>query len=154
MEDKHIIPIPPEVLAQAQANIDATNTLLAPYLLPLTPTERRDLPKMGDKTLSFVEKAQVYAHQYPQLCPSYLDLIGFDTDMTDATGLRKVHIAAKQLSDNIDDTTIVAGSEAYQAALVFYNAIKAAAVQDIPGAKEVYDDLKARFPKVKRKNEA
>jgi hypothetical protein len=153
MEDKHVTPIPPNVLAQAQANIDAANAALAPYLLPLTPQERRDLLKMGDKTLSFVEKAQDYAHQYPSLCPSYLDLTGFDADMTDATGLRKLHITAKQLSDNIDDTSMVAGSESLQSALMFYNAIKAAAAQDIPGAKEVYADLKARFPRVKRKHE-
>lgn len=153
MEDKHVIPIPPEVLAQAQANIDNTNVSLTTYLLPLTPTERHDLPKMGDKTLSFVEKAQDYAHQYPQLCPSYLNLAKFDSDMTDATGLRRLHIAAKQLSDNIDDTMMVSGSEAYQAALVFYSAVKAAAAQDIPGAKEVYNDLKARFPSIKRKQD-
>ncbi|MDR2042282.1 MAG: hypothetical protein LBP98_08210, partial [Tannerella sp.] len=128
-------------------------TLLAPYLLPLTPTERRDMPKMGDKTLSFIKKAQDYAHQYPQFCPSYFNISGFDTDMTDATGLRTVHISARQLSDNIDDTIMVAGSEAYQAALVFYNAVKAAAAQDIPGAKEVYADLKARFPRTKHKKE-
>jgi hypothetical protein len=64
MEDKHVTPIPSDVLAQA--NIDAANALLAPYLLPLTPDERHDLPKMGDKTLSFVEKAQDYAHKYPR----------------------------------------------------------------------------------------
>jgi hypothetical protein len=46
---------------------------------------------------------------------------------------------------------MVAGSEAYQAALMFYNVVKTAAAQDIPGAKEVYNDLKARFPSVKRK---
>jgi hypothetical protein len=97
--------------------------------------------------------AQDYAHKYPQLCPSYLNLTAFDTDMTDATGLRTVHISDKQLSDGINDTVMVAGSEAYQAALVFYNAVKAAAAQDIPGVKGVYDDLKARFPRVKRKNE-
>jgi hypothetical protein len=108
---------------------------------------------MGDKTLSFVEEAKDYAHQYPQLCPSYLDLKKFDTDMSDATGLRMVHIAAKQLSDSIDDMTMVAGSEAYQAALVFYKAAKAAAEQNIPGAKEVYADLKARFPRKRSKKE-
>ncbi|MDR1341614.1 MAG: hypothetical protein LBK58_16425, partial [Prevotellaceae bacterium] len=127
MENRHVVLIPPGVLAQAQTQINALNTLLAPYLLPLTPDERHDLPKMGDKTLSFVEKAKDYAHQYPQLCPSYLDIPAFDIDMADATGLRTVHIAARQLSDNIDDTVLVAGSEAYQAALVFYNAVKAAA---------------------------
>jgi hypothetical protein len=151
MEDKHIIPIPAQVLAQAQSSINSAITLLAPYLLPLTPDERHDLPKMGDKTLSFVEKALDYAHQYPTLCPSYLKMTDFDVDMADATGLRKLHVTAKQLSDGIDDTVMVAGSEAYQAALVFYNAVKAAAAQDIPGAKEVYNDLKKRFPSIKRK---
>jgi hypothetical protein len=153
MKDRHVIPIPPEVLSQAQADVEAALAKLTPYLLSLTPTERQNLPKMGNKTLSFVEKAQAYAHQYPQLCPSYLDMTAFDTDMTDATGLRQVHIVAKQLSDDIDDTVMVAGSEAYQSALVFYNAIKAAATQNVPGAREVYDDLKARFPRVKRKKE-
>ncbi|MDR1154728.1 MAG: hypothetical protein LBL04_08440 [Bacteroidales bacterium] len=46
---------------------------------------------------------------------------------------------------------MVAGSESCQAALVFYNAVKAAAAQDIPGAREMYSDLKARFPSIKRK---
>jgi GrpB-like predicted nucleotidyltransferase (UPF0157 family) len=153
MEDKHVVPIPPDVLAQAQLHIDAALATLAPYLLPLTPEQRHDIPKMGNKTLSFVEKAQDYAHHYPQLCPSYLNLAAFDTDMADATGLRTVHISARQLSDDIDDTVMVAGSEAYQAALVFYNAVKAAAAQEVPGAKEVYNDLKARFPGTKRKKE-
>jgi hypothetical protein len=146
-----VLPIPAEILSQAQTQINAVISLLSPYVLPLTPEERHTLPKMGDKTLSFVEKAKDYAHQYPQLCPSYLNVTGFDIDMADATGLRTIHISAKQLSDNIDDTVMVAGSEAYQAALVFYSAVKAAAVQDIPGAKEVYRDLKSRFPAVPRK---
>jgi hypothetical protein len=35
-----------------------------------------------------------------------------------------------------------AGSEALQAALVFYNSAKVAASQDISGAKAVYEELK------------
>jgi hypothetical protein len=153
MENKHVIPIPPEVLAQAQANIEAAIASLTPYLLPLTAAERHGLPKMGDGSLGFVSKARDYAHQYPALCPSYLNIADFDIDMTDATGLRRLHVVAKQLSDGIDDTVMVAGSEAYQAALVFYKAVKAAAAQDISGAKEVYNDLKARFPSIKRKKD-
>jgi hypothetical protein len=60
-----------------------------------------------------------------------------------------VHITARQLSDNIDDTVMVADSEACRAALTFYSAVKAAAAQNIPNAKAMYDDLKARFPTVK-----
>jgi hypothetical protein len=34
----------------------------------------------------------------------------------------------------------------YQAALVFYKSVKMAAEQNVPGAKTVYEELKARFP--------
>jgi hypothetical protein len=153
MEDKHVLPIPPEIMAQAQQKIDEANALLAPYFLPLTPQERLELAKMGDKTLSFVEKANDYVHHYPAFVPSYLNTVAFDTDMTDATGLRVLNTSARQLADNIDDTAMVAGSEAYQASLVFYNAVKAAFAQNIPGAKEVYNDLKNRFPGRKRKTD-
>jgi hypothetical protein len=56
------------------------------------------------------------------------------------------------LEEAIDDTEMAAGSEAYQAALVFYKSIKMAAEQDIPGAKAVYEELKTRFPGGKRKS--
>jgi hypothetical protein len=45
---------------------------------------------------------------------------------------------------------MTAGSEAYQAALVFYNSVKVAASQGITGAKAVYEELKKRFPGKKR----
>jgi hypothetical protein len=153
MDNKHVLPIPPEKLAQAQLKIDEAIAILAPYVLPLTPQERIELPKMGDKTLSFVEKAHDYAHHYPHFVPSYLNVTDFDTDIADAIGLRVLNTSAEQLADNIDDTVMVAGSEAYQAALVFYHAVKAAAAQDVPAAKEIYNDLKTRFPHKKHKVE-
>jgi hypothetical protein len=52
-----------------------------------------------------------------------------------------------QLSEKLDDTTMEAGSEAFSAALVFYNAVKAAAKAGVPGMKVVADDLQARFPR-------
>jgi hypothetical protein len=147
-----MLPIPPEVLTQAQANIDATIALLAPYVLPLTPEERRDMPKTGNKSLSFVEKAYDYAKHFPELCPSYLNIADFGVDMADATGLRVLLISAQQLADNIDDTALVAGSESFQAALTFYAAVKTAVDRDVPGAKEAYNQLKERFPGTKRKS--
>ena len=153
MRNIHITPVPAIVIADTLTNIDACSTALAPYMIPLTPEERHNLLKMGNKTLSFVVKALDYARHYPQLCPSFLNIVDFEADVADATGLRTLHIAAKQLADNIDDTIMVAGSEAYQSALVFYNAIKIAAAQDIPGAKEIYHELKARFPGGRRRVE-
>jgi hypothetical protein len=54
------------------------------------------------------------------------------------------------LEEGISNTQMTAGSEAYQAALTFYNSVKVAALQGIPGAQAVYEELKRRFPGSKR----
>jgi hypothetical protein len=46
----------------------------------------------------------------------------------------------------VEDTIMVAGSEAYYAALAVYHNVQAAAKQDIPGAKAIYEDLRPHFP--------
>jgi hypothetical protein len=45
----------------------------------------------------------------------------------------------------------VADSEAYQTSLVFYNAMKLLAFQDVSGAKAVYEELKKFFHKTHSK---
>jgi hypothetical protein len=152
MENRHAVVIPADILAQVQNLVKQANTLLLPYVTPLTPAERHSTLKMGEKTLSFVEKSFEFAMQNPNLVPPYLDMAEFRTDFTDARNLWSVLLASQQLHENLDDTTMTAGSEAYQAALVFYNSIKMAARQDIPGAKAVYEELKKRFSGGKRKS--
>ncbi|MDR1606515.1 MAG: hypothetical protein LBS41_05320 [Streptococcaceae bacterium] len=151
MQTKHQTQIPDYVLEEVQDMINKANALLAPYQVVMTPKERLRLPRMGNKTLSFVAKALDYAQQYPQYCPTYLNLSDFVIDMADATKLRRVLIISQQLSATLDNTVVVSGSEAFQAALIFYQAIKAAANQGVPGAKEVYLELKERFPQASKK---
>jgi hypothetical protein len=106
------------------------------------------LPKMDEKTFSFVEKSYEFAVQNPHLCPPYLDMAVFNTDFN----LLALNNATLQLREATDDTAMTAGSEAYQASLVFYNSMKMAARQDVPDAKAVYEELWKRFPGTKRKN--
>jgi hypothetical protein len=151
-DNKHVQAIPQDVLTQAQTKINEVATLLAPYVVALTPAERHELPKMGEKTIGFVEKAYDFAKQNPNLVPPYLDMTAFGTDFGDAHGLWTLVNSIRQLDENAGDTEMVAGSEAYQAALVFYKSVKMAAAQDIPGAKAVYEELRTRFPGGKRKS--
>ncbi|MDR1122094.1 MAG: hypothetical protein LBM08_14440, partial [Dysgonamonadaceae bacterium] len=146
MEDKHSLSIPADILAQIQNLVNQANSLLLPYVTPLTPAQRQSLPKMGEKTFSFVEKAHEFATQNPKLCPPYLDMTAFNTDFADTHNLLTLNNATLQLHEATDDTAMTAGSEAYQASLVFYNSVKMAARQDIPGAKAVYEELRKRFP--------
>ena len=150
-DNKHVQAIPEDVLTQAQTKIDEVKTLLAPYMVALTPAERHEMPKMGEKTISFVEKAYDFAKQNPNLVPPYLNMSDFGKDFGDAHGLWTLVNSIRQLDENVSDTEMTAGSEAYQAALVFYKSVKMAAAQDVPGAKAVYEELKTRFPGGKRK---
>jgi hypothetical protein len=153
MNEKNSLFIPPEVLAQVKNFISQATAMLLPYVSTLTPHERQKVAKMGEKTLSFVEKAYEFAVDNPTLCPPYLDMAAFGIDFNDAHNLWTLTLAIKQLYENVDDTGMMAGSEAYQSALVFYNSVKMAARQDVPGAKAVYEELKKRFPSIKRKAE-
>jgi hypothetical protein len=152
--NQHTQAIPSTVLVQAQAKIDEARAILAPYLLALTPTERQTLPKMGERTIAFVEKAYDFARQNPGLAPPYLGLESFGVDFADAHGLWTLLNTVQQLKEAVDDTEMAAGSEAYQAALVFYHSAKAAAAQDVPGAKAVYEELKIRFPQTGKRRSA
>jgi hypothetical protein len=144
--NKHLILIPSEIEVEAIRKIAEVANLLKPYGIPLTSEERRRIPKMGEKSLSFVNKAHELAVANPDLCPSYLDMTEFGIDFADATHLVVLKNAIKQLFEEIDDTEMIAGSEAYQSSLTFYNYVKGAAERDVVGAKAVYEELKTRFP--------
>jgi len=150
--NKHNASIPEDVLAQVLTKVNEIKLILASCMVPLTPTERQEMLKMGEKTLAFVEKAYAFATENPHLLPAFLDMDAFGTDFADAHNLVTLVNSIRQLYENVSDTEMAAGSEAYQAALVFYNSVKVAAAQDVSGAKAVYEDLKTRFPRGRRKS--
>jgi hypothetical protein len=148
----HLQAINDETLQAIVQKLDELQSLMEPFATPLTPTERMTLPKMGEKTLAFVEKCFEFAQSNPKLCPHYLDMGEFETDYRDAHGLYSAVNKARQLLDNLADTQMCAGSEAFQAALLFYHSAKVAANGDIPGAKAVYGELRKRFPSPRRRD--
>jgi hypothetical protein len=151
MKNEHLEAIPVDVIAQVKSKLNEIRTVLNPYVVALTPAERRKLPKMGDKSLTFVEKSYAYALENPAFVPSYLDMQAFGVDFADAHGLWIVRNDAQQVYETLDDSVLSAGSESFQASLVFYNSVKVAAAQDVPGAKAIYEELKHRFPGHKHK---
>jgi hypothetical protein len=137
----------------AVTKLDELIKLFEAYITPLTPQERHDLPKMGPKTLEFVEKCYEFAEANPNLRPAYLNMNEFKIDFSDAHNLYLTVNKATQLLENLSDTQLAAGSEAYQSSLMFYNAVKNAAANDISGAKAVYEELRKRYPGKKRRRD-
>jgi hypothetical protein len=151
MRTTHQLQVPADVLEEVGDMLKQVDQLLKPYVVTLSVQDRRELSKMGDKTLSFVTKAYDFAKQSPQIFPAYLNLSDFEVDLTDALKLRTLVVMTQQLTGALDDTAMAAGSEAYSAARHFYQAAKAASEQHVPGAKEIAKELRERFPNNKRR---
>lgn len=144
-----------QIPAQDEADINnALNTLvqkLMPHLITISDSERQTLPKMKDKTLAFVTKATEHAEQNPSLVPLYLDVTEWRRDFAAVEKLRVIGNQVSQLLRAIEDSAMVAGSEAYVAALSFYKNTQLAAKLNIQGAKDITDDLQVRFNNQGRK---
>ena len=137
--------IPAKVLADVQQHLDAIKAALAPYLLSLTPDERRTMLRMADKTVAFVQKAADYAATTPAFVPGFVDLAELQQDAAGVQALTPLRQQFEQLAADTDSTMMVAGGEAYANSLTIYHNIKFLAKSKQPGAQVAYDDLSQRF---------
>ncbi len=144
-ENNISIKISPEDVAAVQNALQTIETTLRPYLIALTSEERRQLAKVSDKTMPFVEKALDYARVNPQFGPAYLDVNELKVDVDAVYSLTQILRPIEQLNEGLNDTIMMAGSEAYTGALAYYNSVKQAAKINVPGAKSVHEDLSKRF---------
>ena len=138
--------IPAPVLTEVQTHLDAIKAALAPYLLSLTPEERRTMLRMADKTVAFVSKTTEYATTNAAFVPAFVDLAELKQDTAGIAALTPLRQQFEQLALDTDSTVMVAGSEAYGNALTVYGNIKFMAKNKQPGAQAAFDDLKVRFP--------
>lgn len=134
----------------------AVNTLvniLEPKLKTLLPEERRELPKMGDKTVAFVEKALEFGQEYPQYMPAFIEVPEALIDFEAVKTMRNYFTQLERITNQLDDSMLLAGSEAYGSALSIYKVMKNAAAMGQPGAEEAVQELANRFPRGKRRTE-
>jgi hypothetical protein len=141
-------------LNDVNSAIATLKTKLYSKLKTLSTADRVEMPKMGDKTTAFVQKSYEYAKQNADLIPAFLNLDDFNTDVQAIDTLRSVYIQLEQITDAIDDTLVLSGSEAYQAALIFYNSVKNGAKAKIGNSETIYADLSSRFPGPKQAKKA
>jgi hypothetical protein len=134
--------------------IDKAITVLQaklPFLVGLTPEERKYLPKMGDKSRAFVLRALEVGQKNEGMLPRAFDLEEMRRDVQLYQALYPIYLAVSQLGELIDDSLTEIGSESYAAALVVYNAAKTNG--QASGLDEALDDLGKRFARKSKKVE-
>ena len=139
------VKIPQKEMAAATEKLNELLGILKPYLVALTPDERRELPKMSDGNAPFVDKALHYARTNPELSPAFVNVDELEIDLKAVNDLSQIYRLAEKLCSGLNDTIMLSGSEAYVAALAFYKSVKVAANMNVAGAQPIYEDLKKRF---------
>ncbi len=150
-ENQISVEIPKEVIKKVTTKLQECKNELAPYLQALTKDERSGILKMGDKSLPTVQKVKSYMKTNPEFVPGYMDKEEFLKDEAVVSQLTPINNMAEQLYSDIDDTLMLAGSEALGGALLYYGQVREADNKGVTSAKPIYDDLKKRFSKKKTK---
>ena len=87
--------------AKTDSAILSLRETLLPKLKELNPEEKKDVAKMGDKTIAFVQKALEQAEANPDLVPPFLDVTEFKSDFDAVEKLRQLQASLAQLVDGI-----------------------------------------------------
>jgi hypothetical protein len=146
MSNRISFEIPDEDMQAIRAAIATLQEKLQPHLVDLGPTDRRTMPRMGAKTVDFVSKTLGSATAHPQIIPGFVDLAEFTRDFAAVGTLRGLQQPLRQLSDLVEDSLTLSGSEAYSAALACYESFKSASKRGVPGMTTIAEDLAERFP--------
>jgi hypothetical protein len=125
--------------------VNVLTTKLQPYLIALSPNERNNLPKINDKTFSFVNKATEYAGTNPEFTPIHIDVDSLTADVNTVAALRSIAGVLEQTVAYLNDTILLTGSEALVASLSYYNSVKHAAQKGHINAKPIHEDLKGKI---------
>ena len=115
-----------------------------PFLIGLSPTEKRRMSKIGTKAQNFTEKALKMAERYPNVIPNGLDVDAAQEQMTLFWYLHDVLQQLNELKTLVECTQMLAGSEAYAAARLAYRSVKTVG-ESRNGLDTVVEDLARQF---------
>jgi hypothetical protein len=99
-------------------------------LVRLTSEELASLPKMKKHTISFVTENLELAEKNPELVPSDVDLVEIKKDIELVKSIDNILKPIKKLTKKLNDSAVLASSEAYLPSLAIYNAVKAHAIRN------------------------
>jgi hypothetical protein len=134
-------------LTAIDAAITTLETKLA-GLIDLTPGQRRELTKMGDKSENFVRQTFVVARQNVAALPANFLLPEAENDIATLDKLRPRLANLTSLTERLNDTVVALGSDAMVAALEAYGLLKISGRGE--GLDQLRQEMSARFARGSR----
>ncbi len=140
-------------VATIHATIEVLKAKLMPHLKTLDAKDRGSMLKLGNKSVAFVQKSFEYGQQYRNLVPAFLEMDAFSADIKATNTLQAMIRALEPILEALDDSLMLAGSEAYEGALMLYQNVKGATKAKDPNAKMIFDDLSDQFKRAPRRKD-
>ena len=138
------VTVDPAVITEVKTKIEEINALL-PFLTGLTKEERKTLPKINRSNKVFVEDTLDSMRQNGNILPNFVQVEEVEKDYSLYNDLKVLALELAELSEKVNDTRILAGSEAYSTSLLAYKMFGVAANSGVAGAEALYSRLRERF---------
>jgi hypothetical protein len=95
-----------------------------PDLITLSSEQLSSIPKASVNTIDFVYEALEFVDKYPELVPEDIEVPEIKKDVELIEAIRKILTPLRRLVRRLEDSALLAGSEAYLPSLAIYNAVK------------------------------
>lgn len=112
-----------------------------PFLVKLSPGDKRASAMLDDGRIPFAIKAVDYAIHEPSVSPNPALLAEGIKDLNLFNKLQTVDRELSRISEMVSDTRMLSGAELYEFARVVYKMSKISASLDVPGTKSIVEDL-------------
>jgi uncharacterized FlgJ-related protein len=124
-------------------------TLLAPKLVGLSPEDRQKYGAINEQNKLFVNKIEDFVVNQPAHNPSEIDWVEFKTDFIARKFLETRANRLTALAYQMNSTKMLHDYDNYQDSLAYYEYASYRASRNIPGASEIYNELKQFFSKTR-----
>lgn len=115
-----------------------------PFLVTLTMEERKNLRKMGPKSVAYVQQCVAGAKAFPDELKKNFNTPEFEKDYDLIYNLLDIQIACQSLLESVNDTMMAGGIDAMIASDEVYDALKSSAKSNA-SVKEMVKLIAERF---------
>ncbi len=124
-----------------------------PFLITLTPEERKKLYRKGENQFTYIRKTVHYAKTNSYHNPKFIDINDLENKLETAERMKMLTDKAGEIYEAINDTTHLLYQELYETSRLLYMNYRMIAKTDNKVMEEVINDLKQHFPRTgKKKN--
>lgn len=115
------------------------------FTIKLKPAERSSANPVGKRRKTLLEKAIMWARQFPLILPGFRNINEFERMYFDYTSLLPVKAKLSSLSERLSDTVMQIGSNNLSVSLSFYENVKEAMEANEPSTEVAVNELSEFF---------